>query len=166
LSGLRSTVVKPPFVRRRWIERVRATILVQMERPTNAFTSGREYVMPTRVHADRSAGTIELEWPDGHITTYDFETLRWLCPCAYCRGEAGIPGWLDSNPTLTQAQVQLTDLALVGNYALQPTWADGHHTGFYTFARLREECPCEQDTARRKAEKRAHEGHDHQARLG
>ena len=25
-------------------------------------------------------------------------TLRWLCPCAYCRGEAGLPGWLDSAP--------------------------------------------------------------------
>ena len=77
-----------------------------------------------------------MEWPDGHVTRYDFETLRWLCPCAYCRGEAGIPGWLDSNPTLTPAQIQLTDVQLVGSYALQPTWADGHHTGFYTFARL------------------------------
>jgi hypothetical protein len=37
-------------------------------------------------------------------TRYDFTTLRWLCPCAYCRGEAGIPGWLDSNPTLLDAQ--------------------------------------------------------------
>jgi DUF971 family protein len=94
---------------------------------------------------------LDLEWPDGHQTRYDFVTLRWLCPCAYCRGEAGIPGWLDSNPTLTSAQTQLTDLALVGNYALQPTWADGHHTGFYTFQRLREECPCEEDTAARQA---------------
>ena len=77
---------------------------------------------------------LELEWPDGHITRYDFETLRWLCPCAYCRGEAGMPGWLDSNPTLSPAQTQLTDLQLVGSYAVAPTWADGHHTGFYTFA--------------------------------
>ena len=29
-------------------------------------------------------------------------TLRWLCPCAFCRGEAGLPGWLDSAPTLTR----------------------------------------------------------------
>jgi Uncharacterized protein conserved in bacteria len=82
-------------------------------------------MVPVRVHADRAAAVLELEWPDGHVTRYDFETLRWLCPCAYCRGEAGIPGWLDSNPTMTPIQTQLTDLALVGNYALAPTWADG-----------------------------------------
>ena len=130
-----------------------------MSQPNNTFTSGREYLVPTRVHADRAASTLELEWPDGHLTRYGFETLRWLCPCAYCRGEAGIPGWLDSNPTLTPAQVQLTDLALVGNYALQPTWADGHHTGFYTFVRLREECPCPDDTERRAREQAEHDAH-------
>ena len=113
----------------------------------SSFTSGGEYLVPVRIHADRGAAVLEMEWPDGHVTRYDFETLRWLCPCAYCRGEAGMPGWLNSNPTLTPAQTQLTDLQLVGTYALQPTWADGHHTGFYTFARLREECPCAEDTA-------------------
>ena len=108
----------------------------------SSFTTGGEYLVPKRIHADRANSTLELEWPDGHVSRYDFETLRWLCPCAFCRGEAGIPGWLDSNPTLTPAQTQLTDLQLVGSYALQPTWADGHHTGFYTFQRLRDECPC------------------------
>ncbi|CAN5652208.1 hypothetical protein BH23CHL7_BH23CHL7_02190 [soil metagenome] len=123
----------------------------------SSFTRGAEYLVPRRVHADRAASTLELEWPDGHVTQYDFTTLRWLCPCAYCRGEAGIPGWLDSNPTLTLAQTELTDIALVGSYALQPTWADGHHTGFYTFARLREACPCAQDDERRRRE---HSGHE------
>ena len=41
--------------------------------------------------------------------------LRWLCPCAYCRGEAGMPGWLDTNPTLTADQTRLVDVALVGD---------------------------------------------------
>ena len=120
--------------------------------------AGGEYLAPTRIHADRSAGTLEIDWADGHRTTYDFVTLRWLCPCAYCRGEAGMPGWLDSKPTLTPAQTQLTDLQLVGQYAVAPTWADGHHTGFYTFERLRAECPCPEDTARRTAEPHARHG--------
>jgi DUF971 family protein len=38
---------------------------------------------------------------------------------------------------------------LVGNYAIAPTWADGHHTGYYPFALLRERCACAEDTARR-----------------
>jgi hypothetical protein len=62
---------------------------------------------PLRIDADRAAGTIRLEWADGHQTSYDAATLRWLCPCAYCRGEAGLPGWLDSNPVLTPDQTRL-----------------------------------------------------------
>jgi DUF971 family protein len=130
----------------------------------SSFTRAGEYLVPTRIHADRPNATLELEWPDGHLSRFDFVTLRWLCPCAYCRGEAGQPGWLDSNPALTPAQTQLTDVRLVGNYALQPTWADGHHTGFYMFARLREECPCTEDEQRRRRERGEHGGH--RTRLG
>ncbi len=107
---------------------------------------------PVGIHADRTAGTLAIEWADGHRTSYEFEPLRWLCPCAYCRGEAGMPGWLDSAPTLTPDQLRLTDLHLVGNYAVSPHWADGHKTGYYTFALLRDRCPCEVCTALRDGE--------------
>ena len=106
-------------------------------------------IRPLRIHADRAAGTLAIAWADGHETTYDATTLRWLCPCAFCRGEAGMPGWLDSEPTLSQAQVTMTDVALVGQYAVQPTWADGHHTGFYAYVLLRDRCPCDVCSARR-----------------
>ena len=98
--------------------------------------------LPTRIHADRGAGTLELEWADGHLTTYVAHDLRWLCPCAHCRGEAGMPGWLDTNPTLSDEQTRMVDIHLVGNYAVAPEWADGHHTGYYTFTLLRDRCPC------------------------
>jgi DUF971 family protein len=97
---------------------------------------------PTRIHADRTAGTLELEWADGHHTAYAAHDLRWLCPCAFCRGEAGLPGWLDTSPTLTADQTRLVDVHLVGSYALAPTWADGHQTGYYPFVLLRERCNC------------------------
>lgn len=125
----------------------------------SSYVTGGEYQRPSRIHADRAARTLDIEWPDGHRTSYDFERLRWMCPCAFCRGEAGQPGWLDSNPTLTEAQVTITDLTLVGQYALAPTWADGHHTGYYTFDLLRLSCPCPEDAARRDAE--AHRSHGH-----
>jgi DUF971 family protein len=104
---------------------------------------------PTRIDADRGAGTVTLGWTDGHETVYDTVTLRWLCPCAYCRGEAGLPGWLDTSPTLTDDQMRLVDVHLVGSYALAPTWADGHHTGYYPFSLLRERCSCSEDSSRR-----------------
>jgi DUF971 family protein len=33
-------------------------------------------------------------------------------------------------------------IELVGQYALQFEWSDGHHTGIYSFEYLRELCPC------------------------
>jgi DUF971 family protein len=104
---------------------------------------------PTRIHLDRAAGTFEVDWADGHRTTYGAHDLRWLCPCAFCRGEAGLPGWLDTAPTLTAEQMQLVDAHLVGNYAIAPTWGDGHHTGYYPFALLRERCSCPECSGRR-----------------
>lgn len=104
---------------------------------------------PARIHADRDAGLLHIEWADGHVTEYDTVTLRWMCPCAYCRGEAGLPGWLDTMPTLSPDQTRLADVTLVGRYALAPTWADGHGQGFYTYRALREGCPCPVCTAAR-----------------
>lgn len=133
------------------------------ERPA----SPTDATAPARIHADRSFGTLQIEWRDGHLTTYDAVTLRWLCPCAFCRGEAGMPGWLDAAPTLSPEQTRLTDLELVGQYAVAPTWGDGHHTGYYTFAVLRDMCPCEGCTARRTAQGRSSIGRrDHAAHTG
>jgi DUF971 family protein len=112
-------------------------------------TTAAPTTTPMRIHADREARTLHIAWADGHETTYDLTSLRWLCPCAFCRGEAGMPGWLDSKPTLTADQTVLVDIQLVGQYAVAPSWADGHHTGYYTFALLRDRCACDDCTARR-----------------
>jgi DUF971 family protein len=104
---------------------------------------------PVSIHADRSAGRLDIAWTDGHKTSFDAVTLRWLCPCAYCRGEAGMPGWLDTGPSLTTEQTRLVDVHLIGSYAIAPTWADGHSTGYYPFVLLRDRCPCPDCTAGR-----------------
>jgi DUF971 family protein len=113
---------------------------------------------PTRIHADRAAGTLELEWQDGHRTVYNAHDLRWLCPCAFCRGEAGLPGWLDTSPTLTSEQTRLVDVHLVGSYAIAPTWGDGHHTGYYPFRLLRDRCSCAECASARRVHAAAHPG--------
>jgi DUF971 family protein len=116
-------------------------------------------IAPTSIHADRQARTLSIEWQDGHRTVYDFTSLRWLCPCAYCRGEAGLPGWLDSAPTLTPEQTRMVDIQLVGSYAVCPTWGDGHHTGYYTYQVLRDRCPCAECSARRASAPVTGSGH-------
>ncbi len=105
-------------------------------------TPAADQAAPVSIHADRSAGRLDIEWADGHRTRFDSVTLRWLCPCAFCRGEAGLPGWLDTAPTLTAEQTRLVDVHLIGSYAIAPAWADGHHTGYYPYVLLRDRCPC------------------------
>ena len=105
---------------------------------------------PRAINADRDAGLVTIDWSDDHRSVYDAMTLRLNCPCAFCQGEAGRPGWLDTKPTLTSIQTQLVDMKLIGAYALAPTWADGHDTGYYTFESLRENCPCSECTATRR----------------
>jgi DUF971 family protein len=108
----------------------------------SSYLRGDDLTAPVRIHADRAAATLRIEWADGHASVYDFVHLRWLCPCAYCRGEAGQPGWLDSNPTLTGEQTRLVGIEPVGAYAIAPSWGDGHSTGFYAYSALRTHCPC------------------------
>lgn len=60
-----------------------------------------------------------------------------------------MPGWLDTAPILTDEMTRMVDIALVGNYAVGPSWGDGHHTGYYTFALLRDRCPCASCAAER-----------------
>jgi DUF971 family protein len=132
---------------------VRWRLAGPLRRPTyNGHVSATlSPTVPVKIHADREARTLEIRWQDDHDTVYDFVALRWLCPCAYCRGEAGMPGWLDSHPALTPEQTRMLDIHLVGSYAVAPEWGDGHHTGYYTFAVLRDRCPCAECSARRAA---------------
>ena len=67
---------------------------------------------------------------------------RWkccaACPCATCGGEPDVMGHVD-RPQVSYGprSFELRDFKLVGGYALQPTWNDGHNTGLYTFRHLR-----------------------------
>lgn len=82
---------------------------------------------------------LAIRWDDGTETFLRLETLRRRCPCAGCAGERDIMGNLYKGPEqpLTPAAFKLKQIDMVGSYALQPVWADGHHTGLYTFPYLR-----------------------------
>jgi DUF971 family protein len=78
-----------------------------------------------------------IKWEDGSETTYTGERLRWACPCAECRGEAGREGRLARVTQLSEDELQVTDVKLVGQYALQIAFASGHASGIYTYSYLR-----------------------------
>ena len=97
---------------------------------------------PTNINVQRESGTLTIDWADRHRSEHDATTLRLMCPCAFCRGEAGQSGWLDTNPVLTADQIQIVAAGLVGQYALNLSWGDGHDTGYYTWESLRTSCTC------------------------
>jgi DUF971 family protein len=81
---------------------------------------------------------MDISWEDGKHTAYSGEQLRWACPCAECRGEAGAPGRLARITALSPDELRIKDVTLVGQYAFQIAFESGHATGIYTFTYLRE----------------------------
>jgi DUF971 family protein len=81
---------------------------------------------------------LAIAWNDRAESFLNLEMLRRACPCAACGGEPDVLGNL-SRPQVsyTDESFQLVGFDLVGGYALQPRWADGHATGIYSFTYLR-----------------------------
>jgi DUF971 family protein len=81
---------------------------------------------------------LALEWNDGVESFIEVERLRRACPCATCGGEPDVLGNI-SRPDVsyTASSFELTGWQMIGGYALQPRWADGHSTGLYSFQYLR-----------------------------
>lgn len=89
---------------------------------------------------------LEIEWQDGKISSYSLDLLRSQCPCALCREQRQaqksrpktsltiLPGNYSGKLTVRNAH-------MVGNYAIQLEWSDGHESGIYSFQYLRELCP-------------------------
>lgn len=103
-----------------------------------------EYFEPIEISVDRENNQLHVVWNDDHQGLHNFETLRWNCPCAGCRGEMGMPGRLDSLAVLQADETQLQSLEAIGLYAVRPTWGDGHETGLYTYEHLRDLCECDE----------------------
>ena len=82
---------------------------------------------------------LAVKWDDGGESFISLEKLRRGCPCAGCKGETDILGNVHKNPEakLTPAAFQLKRIVIVGGYAIQPVWADGHATGIYSFEHLK-----------------------------
>jgi DUF971 family protein len=104
---------------------------------------------PLDILADRARRLLTIQWADEHQSAYDFELLRWNCPCAECAGEAGLPGKLASTSELTDDQVDLDQMEPVGLFGIRPYWKDGHNTGIFGLSLLRAICPCEECVALR-----------------
>ena len=92
---------------------------------------------PTDIEMDTQGRRMRFVWADGRRSDFDWEYLRWRCPCATCSGEGEFAGELKSRTSFSAEEIQMVDLELVGRYAVKPTWGNGHDTGLFTFRNLR-----------------------------
>jgi DUF971 family protein len=109
-----------------------------------------------KVHLSSGAG-LEIDWKDGHHSVYAFKFLRDACPCALCEDERmksdrkpGDPEKLPPGalPMFKPSPKPLAAQA-VGKYAIKFSWNDTHDLGIYSWAFLREVCPCPECVAKR-----------------
>ena len=92
---------------------------------------------PTDIELDTRGRRLRFVWADGQRSDFDWEYLRWRCPCASCSGEGEYAGTLKDRTSLRPDETEMTDVELVGRYAIKPVWRDGHDTGIFTFRSLR-----------------------------
>ena len=109
---------------------------------------------PGNVTLNRERHELIIQWVDDHASSFPLDALREACPCAVCRGGHEFMG-PEYDPNLIELKparsYQATDIQLVGNYAVQITWQDGHSSGLYTWEYLRRICPCPICQAERKS---------------
>jgi DUF971 family protein len=81
---------------------------------------------------------LAIQWNDGSESYLPLEFLRRACPCAACGGEPDVLGKV-SRPDVSHNEKSflLSGFQIVGGYAVQPRWADGHDTGLYSFQYLK-----------------------------
>lgn len=92
-------------------------------------------------HMERVGDFFAVRWKDGTESFIGLEDLRRACPCARCSGEPDVTGAVRMPAQVQQytpGSFDLTGFTPVGAYAIALSWADGHDTGIFSWALLRE----------------------------
>lgn len=89
---------------------------------------------PTDIKLKQAEGVLEITWREGPPRPHRVRQLRCECACAGCVDEMTGARTLDVDAV--PDDIGITDMALVGNYAVKFTFTDGHDTGIYSWDRL------------------------------
>jgi DUF971 family protein len=84
---------------------------------------------------EESDSELSISWSDEAETKYNAADLRRACPCAGCINE-----WTGEKILKTESvpeDLSFSFISIVGRYALNFHFSDGHDTGIYSFEFLR-----------------------------
>jgi DUF971 family protein len=90
--------------------------------------------IPTEITLHQQSRILEIAFDDGVRYRFPFEFLRVYSPSAEVRGHG--PG--QEVLQVGKQNVNLTEVAPTGSYALKLTFDDGHDSGLYTWDYLNE----------------------------
>ncbi len=86
--------------------------------------------------SDKTENEISIKWSDDAETSHFAPQLRRACPCASCVNEwTGERILQDSS---VSDDLTFANMEIVGRYALNFRFSDGHDTGIFTFKYLRQ----------------------------
>ncbi len=80
---------------------------------------------------EESDSEISINWSDETENKFNAAELRRVCPCAGCINEWTGEKILKS--ALVPDDLSFSSIAIVGRYALNFHFSDGHDTGIYSF---------------------------------
>ena len=85
---------------------------------------------------EESDSELSIKWSDDTGTKFSAAQLRRSCPCAGCINEwTGVKQLKDDS---VADDLTFTHISIVGRYALNFHFSDGHDTGIFSFKYLRE----------------------------
>ena len=90
--------------------------------------------VPTEITLHQQSEVLELLYSNGTRVRLPFEFLRVHSPSAEVRGHG--PG--QETLQVGKRGIKIKALDPVGNYALQPSFSDGHNTGIFSWEYLHE----------------------------
>lgn len=91
-------------------------------------------IEPTQI-IEENDREISIKWSDDEETIYNAAELRRACPCASCVNEwTGEKILRDEN---VPEDSSFTRITVVGRYALNFHFSDGHDTGIFSYNFLR-----------------------------
>jgi DUF971 family protein len=92
-------------------------------------------VEPREIKQEGDAA-LSITWADDCVCRYTAAELRRACPCAQCVNEW--TGQRMLKPEAVSDDLTIANISVVGRYALNFIWSDGHDTGIYSFRYLRD----------------------------
>lgn len=84
---------------------------------------------PSEIKLHQKSRQLEISFPDGKTFSLSYEYLRVYSPSAEVRGHGPGQEVLQTG----KRNVDITRLEPVGNYAVLPSFSDGHDTGIYSW---------------------------------